>query len=330
MPARVANVSNSEHLSAPTQAAGKPPLGARLVFVACFCFLLFWISHGFGDVIIYQTSFEAGEGYKTNLHLGGQNGWVQAGTGGNGILSGFFPGKGQQGYIGLAPPATNDSSLFLYQPINKTLPYVRFSVTMAVADSSNTNYDDFYWSVYNQQGHALVTLDFDNYYLEVFYWLDGTNSRAPSGLLFTNGVAYPVTMDLDFVSNRWSATFNGQLVTNNQPITTVGAPLNLGDIDAGWIVYSPAAPGDNYMVFDDYLITASLPPPQLSVLGTVAGATALRLSGQPDMTFVIEASTNLANWTALKTNVTTGGYFDFIDVAAATLPARFYRGRWVP
>ncbi len=287
------------------------------------------IAHA-GTGIIYQTGFEASEGYSTNLDLAGQNGWVQAGSGGNGILAGYFQGKGQQAYIGFAPPATNGSSLFVYQPLNQNLPHVQFSVTMAVTDSSNTNYDDFYWTVYNQQVDGLLTLDFDNYELKVYYWLDGTNSRTWSGLSFTNGVAYPVTMDLDFASNKWSATFNGKTLATNQPITTVGAPLNLGDIDAAWLIYDPTAPGDNYMVFDNYLVTTTLPAPQLSLLGAVGQNTVLRLSGQPDTRFAVDASTNLLNWVSLKTNVTTGGYFDYVDSGAAAFPARFYRGRWVP
>ena len=280
--------------------------------------------------MIYQTGFEAAEGYRTNLTLAGQKGWLKDGSGGNGVLSGYFPGKGQQAYVGLTPPATNDDVLFLYQPLNKTLSHVQFSVTMAVVDSNNTYYDDFYWSIYNQQVDNLVALDFDNYYQEVFYWLDGTNSRTSSGLYFTNGVPYSLTMDLDFASNRWSATFNGQLLATNQPLTTIGAALDLGDIDAAWIVYDPTAPGNNYMVFDDYLVTATLPPPQLQVLGTVGGVPALRLSGEPNNTFVLESSTNLSAWTSLKTNPTTGGYFDYIDNSATNLPARFYRGRWLP
>jgi len=280
--------------------------------------------------VVYQTGFDAAEGYKTNLDLSGQNGWLQDGTGGNGLLAGFFAKAGQQAYVGYAPPATNDYFLFLYQPLNTQLPRIHFSVTMAVTDSINSNYDDFYWSLYNQQVSNLVTLDFDNYELKLYYWLDGTNSRTATGLSFTNGVPYPLTMDLDFPNNRWSATFGGKLLATNQPLTTVGAPLNLGDIDAGWLVYDPAAPGDNYMVFDNYSVTATLPPPQLTVLGSVGGSPALRLTGQPDTTFVIEASTNLSDWMPLKTNKTTGGSFDYVDDGTAAFPSRFYRARWVP
>jgi hypothetical protein len=281
--------------------------------------------------VLYQTGFEVGEGYSTNLDLdlAGQNGWFSDGSGGNGIVTNFFARGGRQAYIGYAPPNPGDSNLFLYQPINQTLSRAQFSVNMMMVDSTTTNYDDFYWGVYNQDVHQFFSLDFDNYELRVYYWLDDTNSRTWSGLHFTNGVEYPLTIDIDFTSNRWSATFNGALLATNRPITTTGAKLNLGDIDAGWGIYDPSAPGDNYMVFDDYIVTGLVPAPQLMLLGQVAGGMALRLYGQADTTFAIDASTNLFNWTALKTNITTGGSFDYIDDRSAGLGARYYRGRWV-
>jgi hypothetical protein len=282
--------------------------------------------------LIYQTSFETSEGYHTNADLVGQQGWRGAGSGGNGITEGFFPDKGQQAYIGFSPPATNDASLFVYQPISKNLPQVQFSVTMAIfgSSASNPNRDDFYWSVYNQQAKQLFTLDFDNYELKLYYYLDNTNNRTSTGLSFTNGGAYPLNMTMDFASNRWSATFGGALAVTNLPITTLATKPTFGDIDAAWVVFDPSAPGDNFMVFDDYQITATLPPPQLTALGTVNGAPTLRLSGLADIRFALEASTNLLNWMPLKTNITTGGSFDYVDSTAGAQPRRFYRARWVP
>ncbi len=282
------------------------------------------------SALVYSTAFEASEGYNASVDLVGQRGWRGEGSGGNGLLTSFFPGHGQQAYVGYAPPAAGDDFLLVYQPIDQILPHVQFTVTMSVVDSTTTNYDDFYWSVYNQQGDPLFSLDFDNFELKIYYYLDNTNSRVWSGLSYELGTAYPLSMDIDFTNNRWSARFNGVPLATNQPITTVGSPLNLGDIDAGWIIYDPNAPGDNYMVFDDYAITASLPPPQLKMLGMLGGATVLRLYGTPDMAIAIDVSTNLVNWVPLKTNITTGGYFDYVDDGSVGLPRRFYRGRWVP
>jgi hypothetical protein len=281
-------------------------------------------------VVIYQTSFEPSEGYDTNADLVGQKGWLGAGSGGNGLVSGYFPGPGFQAYVGFTPPATNDSSLFLYQPVKKNLPQVQFSATMAIIDSKNTNWDDFYWSVFNQQGQPLFTLDFDNFELKLYYYLDNTNGRTWSGLSFTNGVAYPLTLAMDFASNRWNATFNGLPVATNQPITTVGSSLTLGDIDAAWAVYDPNAPGNNFMVFDDYRITANVPAPQVAMLGKVNGSPTLRVTGLADNSYSLEASTNLFTWFPLQTNLATGGRFDYVDDGAPGVARRFYRARWVP
>ncbi|HLH55756.1 MAG TPA: hypothetical protein VKY92_19300 [Verrucomicrobiae bacterium] len=280
--------------------------------------------------VIYQTGFEPSEGYDTNLDLAGQKGWIAAGSGGNGLGTGFFPGKGFQAYIGYAAPSTNDQSLYLYRPINKTLPQVQFSATMEIIDSTTTNRDDFYWSVFNQQGDQLFILDFDNSDLNVYYFLDSTNGtgRIWSGLSFTNGGAYPLSISMDFTSNRWSAVFNGKSVATNQPITTKGAPLNLGDIDVAWAF--SAIPGDNYMVFDDYRITATSPPPKVALLGLANGKPALRLTGLNNSPYAVDASTNLLAWVPLQTNNTANGRFDLIDDSAPGSSVRFYRARWVP
>jgi hypothetical protein len=290
------------------------------------------VTTGTSAVDLYQTSFERNEaaGYNTNLDLVGQNGWLGVGSGGNGLVADFLIGKGQQAYVGYTPPLAGDSLLEVYQPINKTVADARFSVSMSVFDSSNTNWDDFYWTVFNQQGNQLFTIDFDNYELKIYYWLEAATNRTWSGLYFTNGVEYQLRIDMNFASNRWNAVFNQALLATNQPLTTAHSPLNLGDVDAGWGIFYTKFPGDNFMVFDDYQVTATIPQPELKLFGLLKGAATLRLSGPPDMVFAIEASTNLSSWVPIKTNVSTSGYFDFVDNGAAGTASRFYRGRWVP
>jgi len=307
--------------------------GLAKLLVAGLASALFLIAFPARALVVYQTGFEFSEGYITNKDLVDQNGWVEFGSGGNGIVSDFIPGKGQQAYVGFTPPtSTNDSSLFVLQPLDLNASQVQFAVTFAIFDSKlpNTNRDDFYWSVFNQQLDQLFTVDFDNQELRVYYYLDDGKDRIWSGLNFTNDGAYQLAIAMDFASNRWSATLNGTLVTNNQPITTVGASLNLGDIDAAWAIWDPKAPGDNFMVFDDYQVSATVPPPQLKILSITNGAPTLRVSGQPSNPFAVEASTNLMNWLPLKTNITTGGSFTYVDNTSVGFPVRFYRARWAP
>lgn len=290
---------------------------------------------------IYTTSFETVEGYNPALELAGQKGWTSFGSGGNGLLSDdpFF-GPGQYGYIGFFPPATNDTLFLVWQSLNYSPPpnsVVTFSVKMLIVDSTNQFYDDFRWSVYNRGGGRLFTLDFDNSNLEISYGLDGTNSFVSTGRSFTNDVLYTLTLTMNFPSNRWSALLNGSPLVDAKPITTTGATLDLGDIDAVWSIRTQNRPGNNYMLFDDYRVESQIGsspaagPFRLQFLGkSVTGPFALRLTGDQSRDYAIEATSDFSQWAILRTNSTAGdGTFDFVDTGASTLARRFYRARLV-
>lgn len=292
---------------------------------------------------VYSTQFETAEGYNNNLDLIGQLGWTGEGTGGNGLTEDYIAGQGQHAYVGFnAPASTNEGQLVVWKPINFNpvatgLPIVRFSVQLQVTDSPNGDYDDFRWSVYNTQGNRLFSLDFDNLFLDVNYLLDGTNKLFLTGIRFTNEVTYALAVTMNFGSNRWSATLNSTVIATNQPITTANAPLNLGDVDAVWIINSTNNPGDNFMVFDNYRITAEAiaepPPPtaQMHFLSrTAEGWALLRVFSQAGSRWSVDATTNFIHWTALKTNTVSGTFFDHVDQTATGFNQRYYRARFVP
>ena len=287
---------------------------------------------------IFSTQFESAQGYNPNLPLAGQNGWTKSGSGGNGLTNGFFAGQGQQAYVGYFPPAPGDSSLFVWHPLNFSpvasgLPLVKFTTLMSVVGPTNGQYDFFQWQVFNLQAQALLVIDFDTDSTNVGYFLEATQ-YVNTGVQFALGATYTLTITMNFAANLWSASLNSALLATNQPISTTGKQLTLGDVDAVWNVYLPSAPGNNFMLFDNYTITADTftpPRPRLTLLGrTSDGQTLLRLNGQNGSQFAIEASTNLVNWTALITNLVTGGSFDYVDSAAPAFKRRFYRARWVP
>jgi len=60
----------------------------------------------------------------------------------------------------------------------------------------------------------------------------------------------------------------------------------------------------------------------LAGLGLSTNGFLLSGSGAPGYNYVIEASTNLVNWTPVETNPAP---FQFIDIAASNYPVRFYR-----
>lgn len=286
---------------------------------------------------LFFTQFEVSEGYSTNLDLVGQQTWVGTGSGGNGIVADFFPGQGQQAYVGFSPPATGDDQLVVwptnqFHPKPADWPVITFSTRMQIADSSNGEYDYFQWRVYNPQGQNLFLLDFDNYNTNVNYLLDGTNDYTGTGVFFAPNETYTLVVTMNFASNLWSATLGNSLLVTNLPITTAGATLEFGDMDAAWLPYDPASPGDNLLLFDDYRITAeSVPPAKLDFLGrTTEGWAMVRVFGQDGARWSVDATTNFLDWTALKTNTISGGSFDLVDTTATPYSRRFYRSRLVP
>lgn len=329
----------------PTPAREAVSLGSRglatLARAVVFSGAVFLAGQALALTNLFSTRFERTEGYDPTLELIGQNGWTtdSASYGGNGLLTNST--GGQSAYIGYYPLDPVDDYLAIWKPINysplqKSNPVVRFSVLMAIVDSTGTTprRDDFYWSVYNTSGENLFTLDFYNGDLGIYYALNDTNRLFYTGFDFTNDVDYLLTITMDFARNRWSATLdNRSIVTNLAISANTNLTLNLGDIDVLWVLESRTEPGDNYMVFDDYQINASIAPgmpPRLLSLGrNPSGQYGLRLEGAFGARYAIEASTNLLQWTALQTNTATNGFTEFRDPGSVSpgQPRRYYRSR---
>jgi sugar lactone lactonase YvrE len=77
------------------------------------------------------------------------------------------------------------------------------------------------------------------------------------------------------------------------------------------------------------VISTNSPPGQPGVFRSVAmlanGTMQFSLSGTPDATYTLDASTNLLDWAPLVTFSMTNGAVQFLDVTATNFPARFYR-----
>lgn len=286
--------------------------------------------------VLYETRFESGEGFDEELTLIGQGGWVGWGTGGNGLVSGFFPGEGQHAFIGFVAPTETEEFLNVWRPINyvpgpTNAAVVRFSVMMSIEDSSSrTNRDDFRWSVYNEAGDRLFSLDFDNDALQINYLLDDDQFVA-TGRGFTNSVAYALEIRMDFAANRWSATLDGSSLVTEQRMTTKQSPLDFGDVDAVWAIRQVGAAGDNFMVFDNYRLVAGEGGggvlPRVELLRLVGpGEALLRAHGTPGKSLVLQTSVDLMDWRPIKTNtVPEDGVFDHLDGSGGT--QRYYRLR---
>lgn len=288
-----------------------------------------------GSRVLYETRFEPGEGFDETLTLIGQGGWVGEGSGGNGLLTGFIDGEGQHAFVGYGAPTNRAEFLNVWRPVNHVPggtnpPVVRFSVLMMVGDSvSSTNRDDFRWSVYNVRGDRLFSVDFDNETLGIHYILDDGEVVA-TGWTFENEQPYRLEIVMDFPGNQWTATLGGVVLAEKLPVTTKGAVRDFGDVDAVWAIRRPGAAGDNFMVFDNYTLTAEetavpRPPPVVRAMGVVRkGEFLVRVLGTPGVTYVLEGGPDLRTWVPLKTNAPPAdGYFDHLDQSGAAL--RFYR-----
>ena len=274
---------------------------------------------------LFSTGFEASEGYSTTAVLGGQpsssgtaDQWQLLGSNGNGVLSGFFPGQGQQAYLGNS--RVNSDSTFVWKPVNfipKSNDTVTFSVSMAIVDSTNRRYDDFQWQVYNTSGQMLFAVDFDNSSLAIGYFL-ADKSYHDTGASFANSTQYTLQVALNFGQGTWSASLNGKSLISGQPLNnSTPMALDFGDADAVW-GGSPSnnyhVLGNNYLVFDNYSITTSSlvapkivlePQSQTAKVGNSATLSVAALGSQPLSYQWLKNGTNLKGATAA--NLTLAG-----------------------
>jgi hypothetical protein len=288
------------------------------------------------STVLYATGFEISEKFDPAYTLLGQNDWTGSGDGGNGLVNNYFPNMGQQAFIGYAPPTGTNESLYLWYPNSNTKTQytrIRFSVDMAIVDSTNQKYDDFRWSTYNTAGDKLFTLNFDNYALAVTYSLDDTNGFISTGHTFTSNTLYSLVIDMDFKMNLWSAYIDDDTVVSNLPIVKSTKPLDFGDVDAVWVLYTAGSAGDNYMLFDNYTVLAvKTPLPTLSapkfqtIQRLSADSVLLRLSGQTNQACRLDYSSDLKQWNSIKTGTfTSTGTLDVVDDGATQAAQRFYR-----
>ena len=253
-------------------------------------------------------------------------------------MDNFFDGEGQQAFIGLHPPESEETVEFysLLRLVNisdfpEGAPLIKFKVTMEIVDSTNNERDNFRWSAYNIKGDRLFSVDFDNETKAISYALDDEKGLIGTEFTFDHLGNYDLDITMNFHRNTWCATLNDTVIINAQPLTTKDAELTLSDIDAVWAIFKPESPGDNYMLFDNYSITReNLPsiPAKVETQGILPGGKfVLRVFGEPDTEYQIEATTDFVEWTPIKEGKTsaTDGTLDIIDQDAGNFVSRFYR-----
>ena len=286
---------------------------------------------------LYDSGFEPRQDFDIEFTLIGQGGWEGEGTGGNGLVDGNFEGMGQQAYIGYWP-AQEAAETFtsLWRPVEGIEPEetkVTFTVVMMIIDSTNEQRDDFRWSVYNKNVQRLVSLDFDNETQNINYALDD-DVFLPTGYSFEHEAMYDLKFVMDFAANTWTVFVGDQAIVNDKQLTTTGARLAFGDLGPLWIYRKPEAPGNNYMVFDDYRIMvetsdpAPKAPPTLAWTGWANdGRAMLQLGGDATTDYTVEVSDDLKTWTPLQTAKPGDTGKEVADAGAPGYARRFYRAR---
>ena len=292
-------------------------------------------------VEVFLTGFEPPE-YESGFMLAGQDGWVSDVEGGNQVFSGYFPDTGQHALVGFSKPEGTNSSVSVWRPLNHDAvadgnPVVTFTVVMSIADSTDPALrDSFRWSVYNTNAEPtrLFSLDFDNATTNIAYLLDDDEGFVATPYYFERDGLYDLTITMDFAANRWGVRLNDDELMSGLPITTAEADLHLGDIDAVWVMAADSVEfGDNYMVFDDYRVTAApASAPRLELVERRTDGTAvIGIDGESGQEFALEFSDDLAAWVILVTDtIPASGHFTFNDPEAAGKAERFYRARVIP
>ncbi|MEM7383902.1 MAG: hypothetical protein AAF514_03070 [Verrucomicrobiota bacterium] len=293
--------------------------------------------------LVYATDFE--DFSEGTDQLVGTEGWQGTfeGTESHGIDNGTIADGGQSAYIGFGLPVTSnpDDGLVVsaYRPINLDpvgdgFSLVRFQSTIAIFDSSNSQYDSFFISAYDRSGNFLSGLVFDN--TEEFFgiWRYDGEEFYDTGIFFDHEIAYEVQLDIDFGTNRWSADLDGQSLFEDETFSQASLNNGLGDFSFEWELTNAALPGDNWLSFDDVIIQRFVdnnpPEPQdpspieITSIAMDQGQIAIRWNAVPDQSYRVQRSANLVDWANIPGTITpadTDGQF----TAGASGRTRFFR-----
>jgi hypothetical protein len=150
--------------------------------------------------------------------------------------------------------------------------------------------------------------------------LTSTTANASGQFSFTvtGTVGYPYAIEASTNLVNWII-----LATNN-------APFNFIDTNVSQFShrYFRAVPAPYAGMTATTATTALSPVPTItSASVNTAGRFGFTVSGITGYQYVVEASTNLVNWTVLETNAAP---FSFVDINVANYSQRFYRAVYIP
>ncbi len=227
--------------------------------------------------VVYATDFDA---FTTGAgQLVGQEQWAEwhapATSGAQGVLAQGIPGQGRGGYLGFGAPSfgtdTTSTSVYVYRPLNfdpvaEAVPIVQVRADVYIVGSTNGRNDVFRLSLYNKQGSPLGGFNFDTATLQVS---TGNGAAiATSNATFAFNTRYTILGTFNFTTKRWTARMNGVNLTVDSAFAVgVTTGVDVGDFDFVWtLTNAERLPGDNFIVFDNFAITADAEPSAVPVL----------------------------------------------------------------
>lgn len=295
--------------------------------------------------VLFETGFEASEGYPANTGLAGRDAWEPYPDSflypANGATADTFTafgssGHGQQGYIGKSAPG-GDNFLTLYQPVvADTLPGMSVKLTCLVAftPSGNSNQSGFSVSVYNQQGYALAEVIFDNAYRQVLYRSVASGNPTATPVSFARNKVYALEMTLNLHANTWSAKLGTQTIVSNGTLrgSQTLYDLDLGGIGASWYLFSEVLPGTDMLLLDDLKVEQIVTVAPSAPNGFIARAvsdSAIYLTWDENLladSYELQRSADgLSGWTLLAT-IEEDTVF-YLDKGLAPATRYYYRLR---
>ena len=323
----------------------------RLLIPVLITALIFHIQ-GMGSyaIVLYETDFEDFTPGADNL--AGTDGWVATLTGQqlHGIDDEIIPGLGKSAFLGFAPPTippTSPPTVSVFRPLNydpiaQGRPMIQFEALIAIADSrddpdtpaidESLRRDRFLVTVYNLDGEPLASVIYDNRLSTFGLWRNDGASSTDSELEFIVEEPQFLLIRIDFESNSWSAFLDGIPVFTDAEFNASGKARNLGTIAAEWTLSNRLAPGDNWMLFDDWIVEAKRKPTEpfriRKIEITPDNLAQLTYAADEGFTYRIEQSIDLKSWSELPNSPVTATANDPAAIHIDPTPAdgtRFYR-----
>ncbi|MCX6879064.1 MAG: putative Ig domain-containing protein [Verrucomicrobia bacterium] len=153
-------------------------------------------------------------------------------------------------------------------------------------------------------------------------WADGTNPNDPNSAKFT----------LTITSDHGTVTRSPALAKYDKGSTvTLSLVPDVGYSFTRWVgaTVNQSTNPLTVTITGNVAVTALfISDWHLTIARNPDGTVALQVTGAADKgQIVIEASTNLKDWSVIHTVIPTADVIDFIDVEAVNLPQRYYRAR---